>query len=92
VVVGRRGDQQDPGGPDRKHADDRLDLLRAVHCRQPQGRGAPLLAIRHLRPLLMYMVFGLPNSATECILHSPFAPIERAVETGPGEPKLVAAG
>jgi hypothetical protein len=45
-----------------------------------------------LGPLLMYMVFGLPNSTTEWILHSPFAPAERGAEVGPGGPKLAAAG
>jgi hypothetical protein len=40
-----------------------------------------------LGPLLMYMVFGLPNSATEWILRSPFAPVERGAEAGPGGPK-----
>jgi hypothetical protein len=45
-----------------------------------------------LGPLLMYMVFGLPNSATKCILRSPFAPVERGAEAGPGGPKSAAAG
>jgi hypothetical protein len=45
-----------------------------------------------LGPLLMYMIFGLPNSAAECILRSPFAPIERGAEVGPGGPKSVEAG
>jgi hypothetical protein len=45
-----------------------------------------------LGPLLMYMVFGLPNSATEWILHSPFAPVERGAEADPGGPKSSAAG
>jgi hypothetical protein len=35
-----------------------------------------------LGPLLMYMVFSLPNSVTECILRSPFAPVERGAEAG----------
>jgi hypothetical protein len=43
-----------------------------------------------LGPLLMYMLFGLPNSATEWILHSPFAPVERGAEAGPGGPKSAA--
>jgi hypothetical protein len=45
-----------------------------------------------LGPLLMYMVFGLPNSATEYILHSPFALVERGAEASSGGPKSVAAG
>jgi hypothetical protein len=27
-------------------------------------------------PLLMYMVFGLPDSAEQWIYHSPFGPVE----------------
>jgi hypothetical protein len=45
-----------------------------------------------LGPLLMYIVFSLPNSATGYILHSPFAPVERGAEAGPGGPKLAEAG
>jgi hypothetical protein len=45
-----------------------------------------------LGPLLMYMVFGLPNSTTECILHSPFAPVERGGEASLGDPKSAEAG
>jgi hypothetical protein len=45
-----------------------------------------------LRSLLMYMVFGLPNSATEWILHSPFAPVKRGGEASPGGPKLAVVG
>jgi hypothetical protein len=37
-----------------------------------------------LDPLLMYMVFGLSNSTTQCILHSPLAPDERGTETSLG--------
>jgi hypothetical protein len=37
-----------------------------------------------LDPLLMYIVFGLPNSVIECILCSPFARVERGGEAGPG--------
>jgi hypothetical protein len=45
-----------------------------------------------LGPLLMYMVFGLPNSAAEWFLRFPFGPVERGAEAGPGWPKSVAAG
>jgi hypothetical protein len=38
------------------------------------------------------MVFGLPNSTIEWILRSPFAPVERVVEAGPGGPKSAMAG
>jgi hypothetical protein len=37
-----------------------------------------------LGPLLMYMVFGLPNLTEQWIRHSPFDPVERGVEGGPG--------
>ncbi len=42
-------------------------------------------------PLLMYMVFGLPNSTTEWIFYSPFAPVERGAKAGLGGPKLATA-
>jgi hypothetical protein len=45
-----------------------------------------------LGPLLMHMVFNLPNSATEWILRSPFASVERGAEVGSGGPKSVAVG
>jgi hypothetical protein len=45
-----------------------------------------------LVPLLMYMVFGLLNSATECIPRSPFSPVERGAEAGPGGLKSVEEG
>jgi hypothetical protein len=45
-----------------------------------------------LDPLLMYMVFGLPNSVTKWILRSSFAPVERGAEAGSGGPKSAAAG
>jgi hypothetical protein len=45
-----------------------------------------------LGPLLMYMVFGLPNSAAEWILRSPFVSVERGAEAGPGGPKSAVAG
>jgi hypothetical protein len=38
-----------------------------------------------LYPLLMYMAFGLPNSAEQSIHRSPFGPVERGAEGGPGE-------
>jgi hypothetical protein len=38
-----------------------------------------------LYPLLMYMAFGLPNSAEQSIRRSPFGPVERGAEGGPGE-------
>jgi hypothetical protein len=38
------------------------------------------------------MVFGLSNSATECILCSPFAPVERGAEACSGGPKSTATG
>jgi hypothetical protein len=38
-----------------------------------------------LAPLLMYMVFGLPNSAEQWIHRSPFGPVEGGAEGGPGE-------
>jgi hypothetical protein len=45
-----------------------------------------------LDPLLMYMVFSLPNSTTEWIFRSPFAPVERGVEAGPRGLKSAAVG
>jgi hypothetical protein len=45
-----------------------------------------------LGPLLMYMVFGLPNSTEEWILHSPFGLVERGGEAGLGGGKSVVAG
>jgi hypothetical protein len=45
-----------------------------------------------LDALLMYMVFDLPNSTTEWILCSPFAPVERGAEVGPEGLKSTAAG
>jgi hypothetical protein len=44
-----------------------------------------------LGSLLMYMVFDLPNSATEWILRSPFTLVERGAEAGPGGSKSAAA-
>jgi hypothetical protein len=45
-----------------------------------------------LGPLLMYMVFGLSNSAEQCIRRSPFGPVERGAEGGPGESDSAATG
>jgi hypothetical protein len=45
-----------------------------------------------LDPQLMYMVFGLPNLAIECILRSPFAPVERGAEASPRGLKSAEAG
>jgi hypothetical protein len=45
-----------------------------------------------LGPLLMYMVFGLPNSAEQCIRRSPFGPVERGAEGGLGESDSAATG
>jgi hypothetical protein len=45
-----------------------------------------------LGPLLMYMVFGLPNSTEQWILRSPFGPVESGGEAGPGGGKSVVAG
>jgi hypothetical protein len=38
-----------------------------------------------LDPLLMYMVFGLPNSIEQWIRRSSFGPVERRVEGSLGE-------
>jgi hypothetical protein len=43
-------------------------------------------------PLLMSMVFGLPNSTTEWILCSLFAPVERGAEADLRGPKLATTG
>jgi hypothetical protein len=40
----------------------------------------------------MYMVFGLPNSAEQCIRRSPFGPVERGAEGGPGESDSAVTG
>jgi hypothetical protein len=45
-----------------------------------------------LGPLLMYMTFGLPNSAEHSIRRSPFGPVERGAEGGPGEGDSAATG
>jgi hypothetical protein len=45
-----------------------------------------------LDPLLMYMLFGLLNSAIEWILHFSFASVERGAEAGPGGSKSATAG
>jgi hypothetical protein len=45
-----------------------------------------------LGPLLMYMVFGLPNSAEQCIRRSSFGLVERGAEGGPGESDSAAMG
>jgi hypothetical protein len=38
-----------------------------------------------LDPLLMYMIFGLPNSTEQWIHRFPFGPVERGAEGGPAE-------
>jgi hypothetical protein len=43
-------------------------------------------------PLLMYIVFGLSNSATEWIFRSSFAPVKSGAEAGLGGPKSTATG
>jgi hypothetical protein len=45
-----------------------------------------------LGPLLMYMAFGIPNSAEQSIRRSPFGPVEREAEGGPGEGDSAATG
>jgi hypothetical protein len=45
-----------------------------------------------LGPLLMYMAFGLSNSVEQSIHHSPFGPVERGAEGGPGEGDSAATG
>jgi hypothetical protein len=45
-----------------------------------------------MSPLLMYMVFGLPNSAEQWILRFPFGPVESVGEAGPGGGKSTAVG
>jgi hypothetical protein len=45
-----------------------------------------------LGPLLMYMVFGLPNSTEQCIRRSQFGPVERGAEGGPEESDSAATG
>jgi hypothetical protein len=45
-----------------------------------------------LGPLLMYMIFSLSNLATEWILRSPFAPVERGAEADLGGLKSAATG
>jgi hypothetical protein len=45
-----------------------------------------------LDPLLMYMTFGLPNSAEQAIRRSPFGLVERGAEGGPGEGDSAATG
>jgi hypothetical protein len=45
-----------------------------------------------LGPLLMYMAFGLPNSTEQSIRRSPFGPVERGAEGGPGEGDSAATG
>jgi hypothetical protein len=40
----------------------------------------------------MYMVFGLPNSAEQCIRRSPFGLVERGAEGGLGESDSAATG
>jgi hypothetical protein len=45
-----------------------------------------------LGPLLMYMAFGLPNSAKQSIRRSPFGPVERGAEGGLGEGDSTATG
>jgi hypothetical protein len=45
-----------------------------------------------LGPLLMYKVFGLPNSAEQWILRSPFGLVESGGVAGPGGGKSAAAG
>jgi hypothetical protein len=45
-----------------------------------------------LGPLLMYMLFGLPNSAIEWILRFPIALVERGVEARTRGQKSAAEG
>jgi hypothetical protein len=45
-----------------------------------------------LSPLLMYMVFGLSNSAEQWILRSPFGPVESGGEASPRGGKSEAGG
>jgi hypothetical protein len=45
-----------------------------------------------LDPLLMYMTFGLPNSAEQSIHRSSFGPVERGAEGDPGEGDSAATG
>jgi hypothetical protein len=45
-----------------------------------------------LGPLLMYMVFGLPDSAEQWIHCSPFRPIESGGKADPGGRKSAAVG
>jgi hypothetical protein len=45
-----------------------------------------------LCPLLMHMVFGLPDLVEQWIHHSPFGSVESGGEAGPGGRKSAAAG
>jgi hypothetical protein len=45
-----------------------------------------------LGPLLMYVVFGLPDSTEQWSRHSPFGPVESGGEASPGGKKSARGG